>query len=352
MLVAAAAAQSVWTQEWKPCNETAPHANCDLRQKATLFGHAVYGPDYAGIDRANCLALRKPWARAVSNWPYQGPPSGPEQERARETSLLVFHSTRTYTEVVSAATLTLASAVPTSTRTLGSVPLWARPTYPIPAPCALAPGADCAARQASARAADPTTRRGVPAWKNPNEEVAPGCTRGCGRARLVAEGVEVLYWPTPAPTAALSGAPAMVTAGVADGVTVFDTATPVVRIATIRAEDNCGPVGKELHGVTVRPSAPLNTGFGTPYHAPQATRLPIDYRDFNQPLKKEVYQKLPICRSKERCAVPVVNEYNPFVDLPKAVLTLDPAWSTAYMDAYGYYMTAVPLKPTVVPKQS
>jgi hypothetical protein len=354
ILAAAATAQHVWAQEWKPCNEALSHANCDLRQKATLFGHTVYSPDYAGIDPSDCEALRKPWASAVRNWPFQSPPIGPTQESQRRTSLVVFYSTRTYAEEVAPGTTrTLASRVATRTSTLTPLPPWALPAYPIAAPCSVPAPADCAARQAAARAADPTGRRGVPTWRNPREELAPACTRGCGRARVVAEGVEVLHWPTPAPASVRADGPARtITAGVAGGVTVFDVRTPVVRFATVRAEDNCGPVGAELHGATVRPSSPLSTGSGTPYHAPQSTWLEIDYSDFNQPIKNEVYEKLAICRVKELCVIPVVNAYNPFLQLPAAVRSLDPAWSNAYLDVYGYPMTAVALTPTIVPRPS
>jgi hypothetical protein len=353
VLLTAVSAQQ-WSRKWKPCNESHPLGNCDLRQKATLFGQDVYSPDYAGINRQDCIALRKPWAAAVRSWPFQGPPLGPIQESQRNTSLVVLYTTRTYTQIASDTTLTLASRVATHTNTLTPRPLYAVPTYPIAPPCSMAPPADCASRQAAARAADPTGPRGTPRWRNPHEELAPGCERGCGRARLIAEGVEVLHWPTPAPVPAAvqAGSTPMVTAGVAGSITVFDTRTPVVRIATVRAEDYCGPVGKELHGVTIRPAGPLSTGYGQPYRAPQSTWLSVDYRDFNQPIKKEVYQKLAACRVKEQCAVPVVNAYHPFMQLPGAVRALDPVWSTAYLDVYGYPMTAVELTPSMVPRPS
>ena len=90
----------------------------------------------------------------------------------------------------------------------------------------------------------------------------------------------------------------------------------------------------------------------------------IAHLDLNQPIQVDVYRKLikcgyltSQCEARPRgsnetmqcvCPVAVVNGYTPKLVYPKAIRTVDPLWSSCYLDVYGIEESPIALKPTPI----
>jgi hypothetical protein len=348
------------------CDSSNASANCGLRTFVPFYGHTVYGPDYSGIDASNCTALRKVWLRSSANWHYNVVNWATATDTWTTTEY--DYSTMTFTSGVTS----YGSLLTTSSRAFvtSRVDDWNHPKYPISAPCSLhvANEASCASLQSEAQHIDPTGIRGRSSWRDPDRELAPGCTAGCDRCAIRARDAYVLYWPTPAADSTVPTSSAQVVA-VHDNKT-FTSPTVYVSFGTLEANNNCGPVGQRHHDaiVTLPEDEKISTLEGYAWHWTAKTARSFDFRDLNQPIQADTYRKLIDCGEPTKscgsprnnntditkcvCPVAIINGYTPKIKFPKAILTVDPTWSDCYLNVYGINESPIPLKPTMIVNHS
>ena len=345
-----------------------------MRTSVPFYGYTVYSPDYARLNGKDCNILRETWSEEATQWRRDVQNKVGSNAPWRAT----YHWRSGIQEVYySTSTLTIGPTLygwvtPTSTELWSDYAEEEVPRFPIPAPCTLPPipRSECSSIQSSLAKEKPISHKTRWSYRDPKSEVRPGCTAGCYNPVLWADEhlARLFWWPTITTDLGKKTS----NQGKTSVIAVFENNTytsPTIylSLATLHADNNCGTIGK-VHTnviVTIPTTATLTSleGYGAVYRV--GTQRPVNYEDFNQPIRPEVYRKLEHCNMPVNecgrykfltidtecvCPMVILNGYTPRIRLPIAARTIDPMWANATLHPFNYItVTPVALRATAVP---
>lgn len=159
----------------------------------------------------------------------------------------------------------------------------------------------------------------------------------CGICSIDAGSVQLLYWPPSNSSLSSNGtnSTSTITAPPVVATTLGLTLTsPSVYISfnTIYATNDCSYVGHNHTGsvIAMRPQD-VSSVVGFPAYIYE----PLNYSNLaiGEVLPLGIYEDACI----ELCQTIVVDEYEPYLSVPSAIRSLDPAWATCLTNLYGLY---------------
>lgn len=337
-------------------SSTITAAQSNLSSPSTTIVHniTVVGPSYAGANGSDCDALLSIYEASSRQWNISLPISSvTTYTNGLGVSTQTFTQYSVSTSVYISGGQSYGNVVTYSTSTWYRTDDWGETitssitqdwVYPFPPPCTMP---DLDAQSCSELQADWYTKFNPPASHAPfpkDKSIGPGCTMGCVQCVIRGNHVDVLYWPV----STAPGQPNVTITPTGGGIAIAEfrghkLTSPTVYLAydTLTATNNCGQVGSTYaDGVLAIPLTETLSSHG--WRARYRTQMPtlsFNFADLNEPMPLSIYQQQPSCwpNVTQRCPVVIPGNYNPSVNLPSAVRTLDPAWKDCADDWLGVF---------------
>lgn len=323
---------------------------------STIIFHnmTVGGPSYQGVNPNDCEALLSIYHTASYEWNASLPVSsvttysnglGVSTETWRytlaSTSLYTSNGQNFGTLVTYSTSTTYYNRDHAETIISSITQDWA---YPFSPPCTMPP---LDPHSCSELQQEWYTKFNPPASHKPfpkDHSIGPGCTMGCVQCVIRGNNVDVLYWPV----STAPGQPNVTLTSIGNGTVIAEyrghrLTSPTIYLAydTLTATNNCGQVGATYaDGILAIPSTETLSSHGVRYrHRTQMPTLSFNFADLNEPMPLSIYQQQGSCYPNvtENCPVVIPGNYNPSVNLPRAVRTLDPAWADCADDWVGVF---------------
>ena len=187
-------------------------------------------------------------------------------------------------------------------------------------------------------------------------ENPPSCSTGddgCGRCVVMAESVQLLYWPISTypgnPNSTISATTSETVSIVSNGTTFMSPSVYLSFPAVWEQRPDCEHSSRFHSNVllTIEPQSLSSIlGVGPRYDGYNAcspnlmySLAPFDYADLNEPYLKGVSMNQSneriSCKSSNEAENCLQTEYSPIISIPQAILDIDPVWKRCVPYIYG-----------------